>query len=169
GVANETTINDGGIQTVSANGEAIKTKINEGGTLTVNDNGKATDIVQNSGAALQTSTANGIEISGTHQYGTFSISGNLATNMLLENGGNLLVLAGTEARDSATKVNSGGQYTLGRSKDEFQALARAEDLQVAGGTAIVYAGTLADASVSGATGSLSLMTPRDNVTPVKLE
>ncbi|WP_231332038.1 AIDA repeat-containing protein, partial [Escherichia coli] len=87
--------------------------------------------VQNSGAALQTSTANGIEISGTHQYGTFSISGNLATNMLLENGGNLLVLAGTEARDStvgkggamqnlgqdsATKVNSGGQYTLGRSK-----------------------------------------------------
>ncbi|EPP6468063.1 AIDA repeat-containing protein, partial [Escherichia coli] len=62
GVANETTINDGGIQTVSANGEAIKTKINEGGTLTVNDNGKATDIVQNSGAALQTSTANGIEI-----------------------------------------------------------------------------------------------------------
>lgn len=104
--------------------------------------------------------------------------------MLLENGGNLLVLAGTEARDStvgkggamqnlgqdsATKVNSGGQYTLGRSKDEFQALARAEDLQVAGGTAIVYAGTLADASVSGATGSLSLMTPRDNVTPVKLE
>ncbi|WP_139535755.1 AIDA repeat-containing protein, partial [Escherichia coli] len=56
---------------------------------------------------------------------------------------NLLVLAGTEARDStvdkggamqnlgqdsATKVNSGGQYTLGRSKDEFQALARAEDL-----------------------------------------
>ncbi|RIH32512.1 hypothetical protein UL79_23415, partial [Shigella dysenteriae] len=67
---NETTINDGGIQTVSANGEAIKTKINEGGTLTVNDNGKATDIVQNSGAALQTSTANGIEISGTHQYGT---------------------------------------------------------------------------------------------------
>ena len=184
GVANETTINDGGIQTVSANGEAIKTTINEGGTLTVNDNGKATDIVQNSGAALQTSTANGIEISGTHQYGTFSIASNLATNMLLENGGNLLVLAGTEARDStvdkggamqnlgqdsATKVNSGGQYTLGRSKDEFQALARAEDLQVAGGTAIVYAGTLANASVSGATGSLSLMTPRDNVTPVKLE
>ncbi len=184
GVANETTINDGGIQTVSANGEAVKTTINEGGTLTVNDNGKATDIIQNSGAALHTSTANGIEISGTHQYGTFSIAGNLATNMLLENGGNLLVLAGTEARDSkvgkggamqnlgqdsATKVNSGGQYTLGRSKDEFQALARAEDLQVAGGTAIVYAGTLADASVSGATGSLSLMTPRDNVTPVKLE
>ncbi|WP_213207903.1 AIDA repeat-containing protein, partial [Escherichia coli] len=152
-------------------------------TLTVNDNGKATDIIQNSGAALQTSTANGIEISGTHQYGTFSIAGNLATNVLLENGGNLLVLAGTEARDStvdkggamqnlgqdfATKVNSGGQYTLGRSKDEFQALARAEDLLIAGGTAIVYAGTLADASVSGATGSLSLMTPRDNVTPVKL-
>ncbi|WP_256614054.1 hypothetical protein [Shigella dysenteriae] len=26
GVANETTINDGGIQTVSANGEAIKTR-----------------------------------------------------------------------------------------------------------------------------------------------
>ncbi|MDT8637580.1 hypothetical protein RRG02_27640, partial [Escherichia coli] len=45
-------------------------------------------------------------------------------------------------QDSATKVNSGGQYTLGRSKDEFQPLARAEDLQVAGGTAIVYAGTL---------------------------
>ncbi|WP_250384274.1 hypothetical protein, partial [Escherichia coli] len=26
-------------------------------------------------------TANGIEISGTHQYGTFSIASNLATNM----------------------------------------------------------------------------------------
>ncbi|WP_250385970.1 hypothetical protein, partial [Escherichia coli] len=26
-------------------------------------------------------TANGIEISGTHQYGTFSIAGNLATNV----------------------------------------------------------------------------------------
>ncbi|MDI4527431.1 hypothetical protein E7V53_27810, partial [Escherichia coli] len=113
GVANETTINNGGIQTVSANGEAIKTKINEGGTLTVNDNGKATDIVQNSGAALQTSTANGIEISGTHQYGTFSISGNLANNMLLENGGNLLVLAGTEARDS-TVGKGGAMQNLGQ-------------------------------------------------------
>ncbi len=112
GVANETTINDGGIQTVSANGEAVKTTINEGGTLTVNDNGKATDIIQNSGAALQTSTANGIEISGTHQYGTFSIAGNLATNVLLENGGNLLVLAGTEARDS-TVGNGGAMQNTG--------------------------------------------------------
>ncbi|MGP0791050.1 hypothetical protein, partial [Escherichia coli] len=72
-------------------------------------------------------------------------------------------------QDSATKVNFGGQYTLWRSKEELQALARAEDLQAAGGTAIVYAGTLANAPVSGATGSLSLITPRDNVTPVKLE
>ena len=55
--------------------------------------------------------------------------------MLLENGGNLLVLAGTEARDStvgnggamqnlgqdsATKVNSGGQYTLVGQKMSFR-------------------------------------------------
>ncbi|WP_170984117.1 AIDA repeat-containing protein, partial [Escherichia coli] len=81
----------------------------------------------------------GIEISGTHQYGTFSIASNLATNMLLENGGNLLVLAGTEARDptvdkgwsikdlgqeSATEGNSGGQYTVCGEKYAVQAVTR---------------------------------------------
>ncbi|MCV5579757.1 hypothetical protein OFO05_30625, partial [Escherichia coli] len=44
-----------------------------------------------------------------------------------------------------------------------------KNLHVTTPTAILYASTLAYASVSGATGSLSLMTPRDNVTPVKLE
>lgn len=63
-------------------------------------------------------------------------------------------------------VNSGGQYTLGGQKMSPR-LRRAD--RVLAVRAIVHAGTLADASVSGATGSLSLMTPRDNVTPVKLE
>ena len=62
--------------------ESSKAESARSGTLTVNDNGKATDIVQNSGAALQTSTANGIEISGTHQYNcSHHFRQFLATNM----------------------------------------------------------------------------------------
>lgn len=67
--------------------------------LIVNDNGKVIDIVQNSGVVFQMSMVNGIEISGIYQYGIFFIFGNLVINMLLENGGNLLVLVGIEVCD----------------------------------------------------------------------
>lgn len=72
-------------------------------------------------------------------------------------------------RTPPQRLTLAGNIPLGGQKMSFRLWPGQEDLEVAGGTAIVYAGTLADASVSGATGSLSLMTPRDNVTPVKLE
>lgn len=150
-------------------------------------NGTAINVEQSSGAALKTSTDKTINIIGRNEYGDFHISAGMADNLLLENGGSLSVLAATEAidttvgdggimqslgNDRGTTVTTGGRYALGRSQDgetiTFESLARAEDLDIVGGLATVYAGSLTGATVSGAKGSLVIMSPQDEVTPVTL-
>ncbi|HHC4722263.1 TPA: autotransporter outer membrane beta-barrel domain-containing protein, partial [Escherichia albertii] len=153
----------------------------------VKANGTAINVEQSSGAALKTSTDKTINIIGRNEYGDFHISAGMADNLLLENGGSLSVLAATEAidttvgdggimqslgNDRGTTVTTGGRYALGRSQDgetiTFESLARAEDLDIVGGLATVYAGSLTGATVSGAKGSLVIMSPQDEVTPVTL-
>lgn len=142
--------------------------------LEVKANGTATNVEQSSGAALKTSTDKTINIIGRNEYGDFHISAGMADNLLLENGGSLSVLAATEAidttvgdggimqslgNDRGTTVTTGGRYALGRSQDgetiTFESLARAEDLDIVGGLATVYAGSLTGATVSGAKGAWS--------------
>ncbi|HEB1787952.1 TPA: AIDA repeat-containing protein [Escherichia albertii] len=187
GTAHGTLVNAGGIQTVSAHGVADSSIIKSGAMLEVKANGTATNVEQSSGAALKTSTDKTINIIGRNEYGDFHISAGMADNLLLENGGSLSVLAATEAidttvgdggimqslgNDRGTTVTTGGRYALGRSQDgetiTFESLARAEDLDIVGGLATVYAGSLTGATVSGAKGSLVIMSPQDEVTPVTL-
>ncbi|MCZ8799023.1 autotransporter outer membrane beta-barrel domain-containing protein, partial [Escherichia albertii] len=187
GTAHGTLVNAGGIQTVSAHGVADSSIIKSGAMLEVKANSTATNVEQSSGAALKTSTDKTINIIGRNEYGDFHISAGMADNLLLENGGSLSVLAATEAidttvgdggimqslgNDRGTAVTTGGRYALGRSQDgetiTFESLARAEDLDIVGGLATVYAGSLTGATVSGAKGSLVIMSPQDEVTPVTL-
>ncbi|EOG4377093.1 autotransporter outer membrane beta-barrel domain-containing protein [Salmonella enterica] len=106
GSATSTTINSGGWQAVYSGGSATSTTINSGGQLSV-FSGSAVDITQNSGGAIETDTSS--DLSGTNAKGSFSIAGGSANNMLLENGGSLMVLDGHQASD--TTVGSYG--TLG--------------------------------------------------------
>ncbi|MCK2328389.1 autotransporter outer membrane beta-barrel domain-containing protein, partial [Escherichia coli] len=106
GSATSTTINSGGWQAVYSGGSATSTTINSGGQLSV-FSGSAVDITQNSGGAIETDTSS--DLSGTNAKGSFSIAGGSANNMLLENGGSLMVLDGHQASD--TIVGSYG--TLG--------------------------------------------------------
>ncbi|HHE5062188.1 TPA: autotransporter outer membrane beta-barrel domain-containing protein [Escherichia coli] len=106
GSATSTTINSGGWQAVNSGGSATSTTINSGGQLSV-FSGSAVDITQNSGGAIETDTSS--DLSGTNAKGSFSIAGGSANNMLLENGGSLMVLDGHQASD--TTVGSYG--TLG--------------------------------------------------------
>ncbi|HFX8031149.1 TPA: autotransporter outer membrane beta-barrel domain-containing protein [Escherichia coli] len=106
GSATSTTINSGGGQAVYSGGSATSTTINSGGQLSV-FSGSAVDITQNSGGAIETDTSS--DLSGTNAKGSFSIAGGSANNMLLENGGSLMVLDGHQASD--TTVGSYG--TLG--------------------------------------------------------
>ena len=106
GSATSTTINNGGGQAVYSGGSATSTTINSGGQLSV-FSGSAVDITQNSGGAIETDTSS--DLSGTNAKGSFSIAGGSANNMLLENGGSLMVLDGHQASD--TTVGSYG--TLG--------------------------------------------------------
>ncbi|MEG6334704.1 autotransporter outer membrane beta-barrel domain-containing protein [Enterobacter hormaechei] len=72
--------------------------------LSVSSGGSAVDITQNSGGAIVANTS--AVLSGTNGKGTFSIAGGSASNMLLENGGELSVLNGHQA--TSTTINSGG-------------------------------------------------------------
>lgn len=104
GSATNTTVGDGGIQAVYAGGTATVTTVNSGGTLQVDAGGSASQVTQNSGGAIVTNTS--AVIDGTHRNGGFSITGDSASNMLLENGGYLTVFDGHQA--SATTVGSDG-------------------------------------------------------------
>ncbi|HCL9751784.1 TPA: autotransporter outer membrane beta-barrel domain-containing protein, partial [Escherichia coli] len=80
------------------------TTINSGGMLSVSSGGSAVDITQNSGGIIFADTS--ATLRGTNINGSFSIAGGSASNMLLENGGNLSVLNGHQA--TSTTINSGG-------------------------------------------------------------
>ncbi|HAY0303719.1 TPA: autotransporter outer membrane beta-barrel domain-containing protein [Escherichia coli] len=102
------TIISGGEQLVSSGGSAIDTTINNGGTMSIAAGGSGTGIIQNNGGAIRANTS-GI-LSGTNVNGSFSITNGSARNMLLENGGLLMVLQGHQAID--TQVSKGGELQV---------------------------------------------------------
>ncbi|OEM97097.1 autotransporter outer membrane beta-barrel domain-containing protein, partial [Escherichia coli] len=104
GSATNTTVNGGGHQSVYISGSVAETNINSGGMLQVEGGGSASQVTQNSGGALVTNTSS--VVNGTNDKGSFSIIGGRATNMLLENGGYLTVLDSHQASD--TEVGSNG-------------------------------------------------------------
>ncbi|HBB1749090.1 TPA: autotransporter outer membrane beta-barrel domain-containing protein, partial [Escherichia coli] len=89
-------------------GSATGTTINSGGMLSVSSGGSAVDITQNSGGIIFADTS--ATLRGTNINGSFSIAGGSASNMLLENGGYLSVLNGHQA--TSTTINSGGQQRV---------------------------------------------------------
>ncbi|MBC0982808.1 autotransporter adhesin AIDA-I, partial [Escherichia coli] len=127
GVADGTVVNSGGLQAVSGGGSASSTVINEGGsqfvyeggnvsgtviknggTIRVDAGASALNIALSSGGNLFTST--GATVTGTNHYGSFSVSQNHASNVVLENGGLLAVTSGSTATD--TTVNSAGRLRI---------------------------------------------------------
>ncbi|EBE9510369.1 autotransporter outer membrane beta-barrel domain-containing protein, partial [Salmonella enterica] len=108
GRATGTTINAGGVQIVYGGGVATGSLVQNGGLLRVDDQGQALDISLSNGGGIITST--GATVTGTNALGAFSIGGNTATNMLLENGGLLAVLPGNTAKN--TVVNADGRLRI---------------------------------------------------------
>lgn len=114
GSATDTTINSGGVQNVYSDSSAAGTTINDGGVMSIvvsgpgTRMGTGTGIVQNSGGAIKANTS--AALSGSNVNGSFGVAGGSASNMLLENGGILVVLTGHQATD--TQVGKGGELLL---------------------------------------------------------
>ena len=91
-------------------GTATDVTVNNGGTLDVGEGTSATNVTMNAGSALITSTA--ADVSGTNRLGNFSVDSatHHATNVLLENGGRLDVLADGTADN--TTVDNGGTLAV---------------------------------------------------------
>jgi len=104
GHTSATTVLSGGNQNVYSGGSASGTVINSGGRMFIDSGAVVTGLTQSAGAALNIN-ANAVT-DGNNSLGHFSVSGGIATNVLLENGGNLFVSAGNSASD--TVINSRG-------------------------------------------------------------
>ncbi|MWN89054.1 AIDA repeat-containing protein, partial [Escherichia coli] len=102
------TLINSGEQRVSSGGSAIDITINNGGTMSIAAGGSGTGIIQNNGGAIRANTS--AILSGTNVNGSFSITNGSARNMLLENGGLLMVLQGHQAID--TQVSKGGELQV---------------------------------------------------------
>ncbi|EFN7684408.1 autotransporter adhesin AIDA-I, partial [Escherichia coli] len=127
GVAYGTVLNSGGLQAVSGGGSASSTVINEGGSQFVYEGGNVSGTVIKNGGAIRVDagasalnialssggnlfTSTGATVTGTNHYGSFSVSQNHASNVVLENGGLLAVTSGGTATD--TTVNSAGRLRI---------------------------------------------------------
>jgi autotransporter passenger strand-loop-strand repeat protein len=113
GVTNYTTINSYGYQYVSSGGVANNTTISSGGTEVIMGGGTVDGIDQQSGGAIcagTDATITGGTNTRTDGHDAFSIAGGIASNFLLENGGELDVLSGNSAID--TIIASGGYLAV---------------------------------------------------------
>ncbi|MFA8260558.1 autotransporter adhesin AIDA-I [Escherichia coli] len=127
GVADGTVVNSGGLQAVSGGGSASSTVINEGGSQFVYEGGNVSGTVIKNGGAIRVDagasalnialssggnlfTSTGATVTGTNHYGSFSVSQNHASNVVLENGGLLAVTSGSTATDIT--VNSAGRLRI---------------------------------------------------------
>ena len=112
GSATFTIINAGGRQTVSSGCTVNNTTINSGGSMNVY-HGSASVINQQSGAVIITNTytniTNGIN-TRTDGHSAFSIVSGVASNFLLENGGQLTVMSGHSSIN--TVITSGGNQIV---------------------------------------------------------
>ncbi|MBJ3979246.1 AIDA repeat-containing protein, partial [Salmonella enterica subsp. enterica serovar Derby] len=97
GMAVNTTINSSGWQVVKEGAQARDTTVNSNGILQVNADGVASDVTINAGGALVTNTD--ADVSGTNRLGGFSVDSvtGSASNVVLENGGQLNVFTGDSA------------------------------------------------------------------------
>jgi len=112
GTASNTTINSGGRQGVWSGGTASNTTINSSGAAVITG-GTVNGINQQSGGAIRADTSATITAgtnTRTDGHSAFSIVGGIASNFLLENGGELDVLSGHTAID--TIIASGGQQIV---------------------------------------------------------
>ncbi|EGO0804573.1 autotransporter outer membrane beta-barrel domain-containing protein, partial [Escherichia coli] len=91
--------------------QATNTTINSGGILSVSGGGTAVDITQNSGGVIDTNTY--ATLSGTNINGSFSIANGSASNMLLENGGSLYVNSGHQAMNTTINNSRSTMNVLG--------------------------------------------------------
>lgn len=120
GAANQTTINNGVLQVYGAANEAVIkggslivenggiavfAVIEKGGLLEIKDQGYAIAVNQKAGSAIK-ATTRAAEVEGVNSLGQFSIKDGVANNVLLENGGSLLVEENDFAYD--TTVDNGG-------------------------------------------------------------
>lgn len=120
GAANQTTINNGVLQVYGAANEAVIkggslivenggiavfAVIEKGGLLEIKDQGYAIAVNQKAGSAIK-ATTRAAEVEGVNRLGQFSIKDGGANNVLLENGGSLLVEENNFAYD--TTVDNGG-------------------------------------------------------------
>ncbi len=94
---------------------AVNTVLKSGGTISLSANSTATGIQQLTGGIINvTVDGNGIELSGRHSDGEFSLSGGVATNFrvyrnaLVQVGGNGKLLNSIIASGGAVRVASGG-------------------------------------------------------------
>lgn len=108
GSAISTIVNSGAKQNLRYGVTAISTTLNSGGTLSIQDGATAVLLMQKLGGIIQATT--GANITGTNIFGAFNISGGQAVNLLLEEGGILIVSEGNKALD--TTVNTGGTLNL---------------------------------------------------------
>ena len=141
GSASNATLNSGGSMAVWG-GSVTSVAINSGGRFTIGV-GIADGVTQSAGGVLGASTQ--ATISGTNTLGGFSVSSGHARNLLLENGGELLITSGDIASD--TTVNSGGTIgvTSGGILDGTTTLkdgARLTDERGRQGASVINNGTL---------------------------
>ncbi|MDR1857590.1 MAG: AIDA repeat-containing protein [Desulfovibrio sp.] len=114
GSASNFQIFDGGVQTVEAGGIAMSTTVFEGGTQDIRSGGSSIDVVQSAGGNINAVVAgddSATYISGTNAFGdTLTLSGGVASNFVIYDGGLQMVSAGGAAH--YTHLLAGASQTV---------------------------------------------------------
>ncbi|MBS7831362.1 autotransporter outer membrane beta-barrel domain-containing protein, partial [Wohlfahrtiimonas chitiniclastica] len=138
GTANSNTIEQGGVQTITAGGQVTATTVNNGGIQNVND-GMATGNTIAAGGT-QNIASNGV-VNDSKVSGAQNINGGTANSNTIEQGGVQTITAGGQA--TATTVNNGGIQNVNDGTATGNTIA-------AGGTQnIASNGVVNDSKVSG--------------------
>ncbi|EFN9393885.1 AIDA repeat-containing protein [Escherichia coli O28/42:H37] len=110
GKADTTIISSGSRQVVEKDGTAIGSNISAGGSLIVYTGGIAHGVNQETGSALVANTGAGTDIEGYNKLSHFTITGGEANYVVLENTGELTVVAKTSAKN--TTIDTGGKLIV---------------------------------------------------------
>lgn len=112
GKADTTIISSGSRQVVEKDGTATGSNISAGGSMIVYTGGIAHGVNQETGSALVANTGAGTDIEGYNKLSHFTITGGEANYVVLENTGELTVVAKTSAKN--TTVDAGGKLIVRR-------------------------------------------------------
>lgn len=110
GKADTTNISSGSRQVVEKDGTATGSNISAGGSLIVYTGGIAHGVNQETGSALVANTGAGTDIEGYNKLSHFTITGGEANYVVLENTGELTVMAKTSAKN--TTIDAGGKLIV---------------------------------------------------------